>query len=138
MAGRSAPSGKSTRRRTTRLPWRALGLGSSTIGGVASVYYWHPLVGLVIVSCETAIATITFAAALFGSEITSERAFRLLRWVANRPEPEAPPAQVLRLVQAVRALARNVQPTPLQADDEHADDENGRSHEDQQDSQRTA
>lgn len=28
--------------------------------------------------------------ALFGSETLSERAFRLLRWLGNRPEPPGP------------------------------------------------
>jgi hypothetical protein len=28
--------------------------------------------------------------ALFGSETLSERAFRLLRWMGNRPEPPGP------------------------------------------------
>jgi hypothetical protein len=28
--------------------------------------------------------------ALFGSQAVSERAFRLLRWITNQPEPPAP------------------------------------------------
>lgn len=93
MSGRPAPSAKSARYITIRLPWRALGLGSSAIGGIAAAYYLHPLVGLAIVICETAVATITIATALFGSATTSDRAFRLLRWLANRPEPGAPPTE---------------------------------------------
>jgi hypothetical protein len=31
--------------------------------------------------------------ALFGSKILSERAFRLLRWLGNRPEPPGPGEQ---------------------------------------------
>ena len=30
--------------------------------------------------------------ALFGSRALSERTFRLLRWIANRPEPDGPAA----------------------------------------------
>ena len=37
---------------------------------------------------------IVIATALFGSATTSDRAFRLLRWFANRPEPKVPPAAV--------------------------------------------
>jgi hypothetical protein len=94
MAGRPAPSAKSTRYITIRLPWRALGLSSSAIGGIAAAYYLHPIVGLAIVICETGVAMVTIATALFGSATTSDRAFRLLRWLTNRPEPGAPPAEI--------------------------------------------
>jgi hypothetical protein len=99
MAGRPAPSDKSARCDITRLPWRALGLGSSAFGGIAAVYYSHPLVGLAIVICEIAVAMITTATALFGSATTSDRAFRLLRWFTNRPEPSAPPTEITRAAQ---------------------------------------
>ncbi|MEV1001421.1 hypothetical protein [Nonomuraea sp. NPDC050202] len=39
---------------------------------------------------EASVAVVVVAAALFGSDVISERAFRLLRWLSNRPEPEAP------------------------------------------------
>jgi hypothetical protein len=69
-------------------------LGSSTIGGIAAVYYSHPLIGLAIIICATAVAMITIATALFGSATTSDRAFRLLRWFTNRPEPDAPLTEI--------------------------------------------
>ncbi len=94
MAGRATPTAKSTRCSTTRLPWRARGLGSSAIGGIAAAYYSHPLVGLTIVICEASIVVVIIATALFGSATTSDRAFRLLRWFTNCPEPEAPPAAI--------------------------------------------
>jgi hypothetical protein len=96
-AGRPTSSPTSARCGTIRLPWRALGLGLSAIGGTAAAYYSHPLVGQAIVICETAAAMITVATALFGSETTSERAFRLLRWLTNRPEPDAPPTQIAQV-----------------------------------------
>lgn len=96
MAGRPAPSTKSARCSTTRLPWRAVGLGSSAIGGVAAATYSHPLVGQAMVVCWTAAAMITIATALFGSATRSARAFRLLRWLTNRPEPDAPPTEINR------------------------------------------
>lgn len=105
MAGRPAPPAKSRRRATTRLPWRALGLGSSAVGGIAAGYS-HPLVGLVIVSCVTAAAIITIATALFGSATTSDRAFRLLRWLVNRPEPKAPPIEIRRAARRSRGRRR--------------------------------
>lgn len=95
MVGGPAPSSKSERSSTIRLPsWRALGLGSSAIGGIATVYCAYPIAGLAIVSCQAAVALIIIAAALFGSATTSGRAFRLLRWLANSPEPDAPPTEI--------------------------------------------
>ena len=95
LAAGAAPAGKPARCSTSRLPWRALGLGSSAIGGIATAYYSHPVVGLAIVICVASIAVI-IATALFGSATTSDRAFRLLRWFANRAEPEAPSIAITR------------------------------------------
>lgn len=95
MAAGAAPAGKPARCSTSRLPWRALGLGSSAIGGITAAYYSHPVVGLAIVICVASVAVI-IATALFGPATTSDRAFRLLRWFANRPEPEAPPTAITR------------------------------------------
>jgi hypothetical protein len=101
MAGRAAPAGKPARRGAGRLPWRALGVCSPAVGGIAAAYDPHPLAGLVIVIGGVAVAVTVIATAvtvmataLFGSATTSDRAFRLLRWSANRPEPEMPPAAV--------------------------------------------
>jgi hypothetical protein len=96
MASRTASTVRSARCSTTRVPWRALGLGSSAIGGIAAAYYSHPLVGLAVVICETSVAVIIVATALFGSATMSDRAFRLLRWFSNRPEPDAPPTVITR------------------------------------------
>jgi hypothetical protein len=45
---------------------------------------------VVIAITETAVVLTVIAVALFGSKILSERAFRLLRWFGNYPEPPAP------------------------------------------------
>ena len=50
----------------------------------------HPLLGGVIAITEIAVVLTVIAVALFGSKTLSERAFRLLRWFGNRPEPPAP------------------------------------------------
>jgi len=50
----------------------------------------HPLLGEVIAIAEIVVVLTVIAVALFGSKTLSERAFRLLRWFANRPEPPAP------------------------------------------------
>ena len=50
----------------------------------------NPLLGEVIAITEIVAALTVIAIALFGSQALSERAFRLLRWFGNRPEPPAP------------------------------------------------
>ena len=50
----------------------------------------NPLLGEVIAITEIAVALTVIAVALFGSQALSDRAFRLLRWFGNRPEPPAP------------------------------------------------
>jgi hypothetical protein len=45
---------------------------------------------MALVAVELLVVLVVMGAALFGSQEISERAFRLLRWVSNRPEPEAP------------------------------------------------
>jgi hypothetical protein len=54
----------------------------------------HPLLGEVMAITEVvviiAVFTTAFTTALFGSSELSERAFRLLRWLADRPEPPGP------------------------------------------------
>jgi hypothetical protein len=51
----------------------------------------HPLLGEVIAGIEIVVALTVIAVALFGSQALSERAFRLLRWLGNRPQPPARP-----------------------------------------------
>jgi hypothetical protein len=101
MAGSATPAGRPARRGTRQLPWRVLGLCSPAVGGIAAVYDPHPLAGLIIVIGGVSVAVIVIvttviiiAAALFGSATTSDRAFRLLRWLANCPEPQVSPAAV--------------------------------------------
>jgi hypothetical protein len=95
-----------TRRRTsvrrTDLPapgqsrslWRAAGAGAGFIGTEGIAGYLHPALGAVLAAADViapvTIALILLAAILSGSKETVERVFRLLRWLANRPEPPAP------------------------------------------------
>ena len=50
----------------------------------------HPLLGEVLTVVELATMLIVLGTALFGTQTLSERAFRLLRWLGNRPEPPGP------------------------------------------------
>jgi hypothetical protein len=117
MAGRAAPAGRPARRGTSWLPWRALGLCSPAVGGIAAVYDPHPLAGLVIAIGGVAVAMIVIATAvmvittaLFGSATTSDRGFRLLCWFANRPEPKVPPSAVTETGRGSGRRQRNHQP----------------------------
>ena len=48
------------------------------------------MLGELIAVVGLAGALIVVGTALFGSQTLSERAFRLLRWTGNRPDPAAP------------------------------------------------
>jgi hypothetical protein len=48
------------------------------------------LLGQVAIAIELAVALTVIGTALFGSQALSERAFRLLRWIATSPSPAAP------------------------------------------------
>ena len=56
-------------------------------------YVYHaadPMRGELIAAIEVAVMLTIIGTALFGSHALSERAFRLLRWLVNRPEPPGP------------------------------------------------
>jgi hypothetical protein len=75
-------------------PWRALGTGAGVLGSEGLAGYLHPALGEVLAAADViaplAIAVALLAAILRGSSQTCERVFRLLRWIANRPEPPGP------------------------------------------------
>jgi hypothetical protein len=73
-----------------RMPWRPAVAGTASLGASLGMGILHPLLGEVIAIAETAAVLTVFAVALFGSKVLSERAFRLLRWLGNRPEQSAP------------------------------------------------
>ena len=50
------------------------------------------LLGEITALTEILVVLTVIAVALFGSKALSERAFRLLRWFGNRPEPPATPS----------------------------------------------
>lgn len=74
----------------TRVPWRAAGVGLSSLATTTGTWVAAPLLGQIVTGLELAVALAVIGTALFGSPELSERAFRLLRWIANRPEPPAP------------------------------------------------
>jgi len=71
-----------------------LGTGLAVIGAESAVSILHPAaaVGLAIavVAIPLIVGLILFTTILLGSSASVERVFRLLRWIANRPESAAP------------------------------------------------
>jgi hypothetical protein len=45
------------------------------------------MIGAVLAAAGVTVAAIIVLTALFGPQQSSERAFRFLRWITNRPEP---------------------------------------------------
>lgn len=73
-----------------RVPWRSVGTGVVSIGTPLGAAVLHPLLGEVMTAVELVVILTVLGTALFGSQTLSERAFRLLRWLGNRPEPPGP------------------------------------------------
>jgi hypothetical protein len=71
--------------------WHPVAVSAGTLGPPIGLGILHPVVGEVFVGAELAVLFTIIGTTLFGSRILSERAFRLLRWLGNRPEPRQPP-----------------------------------------------
>lgn len=70
--------------------WHLLAVSTGSLVPPIALGALHPVAGEAFAEAElTALLTIT-GTALFGSRVLSERAFRLLRWLGNRPEPPQP------------------------------------------------
>lgn len=90
-------------------PWQMLGVGAGIVTeSVAS--FLHPALGEVLAAADIivplAIGLILLTAILRGSDRTCERAFRLLRWITNRPEPPAPQWSLSRTGRKHQGLPR--------------------------------
>src|SRR5712691_6481196 len=76
---------------------RVLGASAGVLGGEGLAAYLDPALGEALAAADVivplAIALVLLIAILRGSGQTCERAFRLLRWIANRAEPPAPGAR---------------------------------------------
>lgn len=86
-------------RKSSAIPsqsWRSLGLKTGAIGTPVGVGYLNPILGQALTITGAVLLVIVLIAALFGSKAISERAFRLLRWTANRPEPSGPTPSIGR------------------------------------------
>jgi uncharacterized membrane-anchored protein len=72
--------------------WR-LGAAAGTLGAEAAAAYLSPSLGAALAVADVvvplAIAIVLLGAVLLGSKETCDRVFRLLRWIANRPDTTA-------------------------------------------------
>ena len=72
------------------VPWRTAGIGLTWLGPPVGAGVSDPRLGLAMIVIELAVVLTIIGTALYGSQSLSERAFRLLRWLADRPEPTGP------------------------------------------------
>ena len=74
--------------------WWKIGTGAGVLAAEAAGGYLRPALGELLAAVDVIVpvmvALILLTAILRGSNETYERVFRLLRWIANRPEPPAP------------------------------------------------
>lgn len=92
----------------TRVHWRAV-TTAVAVATPVGIGVLHPRLGEILVVSEPIVALMIICTALFGSRDLSDRAFRLLRWIWNRPEPEAPEtaqAGPVRRLATTRSSAR--------------------------------
>ena len=99
-----------------RVPRRTAGVGLTSLGTPIGIGVADPLLGEIATVIELAVALTIIGAALFGSQALSERAFRLLRWIANRPEPPGPAAVAAEITSSsARPLRVPARPTTRRA-----------------------
>jgi hypothetical protein len=72
------------------VPWHTASAGIASLGTSIGIEVLSPALGELIVAIELAAMLAIIGTALFASPALSERAFRILRWIANRPESSAP------------------------------------------------
>jgi hypothetical protein len=70
------------------------GLGLGSAAGAYAAVSLHCLAGEILVAAATAIllatGVILISITVFGSAESSDRVFRILRWIRNKEEPPAP------------------------------------------------
>jgi hypothetical protein len=75
-----------------RGPWRPVAASLTALGTPVGIGLIYPMLGEIVAIIELVVALTIIGTALFGSPDLSNRAFRLLRWIGNRPEPPGPEA----------------------------------------------
>ena len=81
-------------RRLPRPAWLALGTAAALAADAVTERY-DPMLGIILFVCDVGfpavLALVLVSVILFGGEDRKNRAFRLLRWAKDKPEPPAPP-----------------------------------------------
>ena len=96
------PSAKVRREFAATIQYRISRLGAvaAFLSAESAAGYLHPALGEALAAADVIIPTIVLlvllAAILRGSAETCDRVFRLLRWIANCPEPPAPERKTQR------------------------------------------
>jgi hypothetical protein len=84
----------------------SLGLGPGGIAGACTAARLHSLVGEILAAAMIAVplatGVILVAVIVFGSTESSNRVFRLLRWIRDKEEPPAPRASLGKEIAALR------------------------------------
>jgi hypothetical protein len=57
------------------------------VAGTTTAWFIHPALAALYTATGITATAVIIMTALFGPERLSERAFRFLRWIADRPEP---------------------------------------------------
>jgi hypothetical protein len=70
--------------------WHQLAVSTGSLALPIGLGVLHPVAGEAFAGAELTVILTIIGTALFGSRVLSERAFRLLRWLGNRPEPPQP------------------------------------------------
>lgn len=79
---------------TGRLQRKAsFGLAATLLAVPGAVVLLDSRLAAMLFTAELTVVLLVLTAAVFGPCTTSERAFRLLRWMTGTPEPDAPQQQ---------------------------------------------
>ncbi|GAA2427903.1 hypothetical protein GCM10010191_46030 [Actinomadura vinacea] len=65
----------------------SFGLAATLLAVPAAVAFLDPGLAAILFTAELAVVLLILTAAVFSPRTTSERAFRLLRWMTGNPEP---------------------------------------------------
>jgi hypothetical protein len=112
--GQAADTDRSVPMVRGRVARRSVAASVTTLGILASVGVLNPMLGEIAVIIGLLVALTIIGTAQFGSPDLSDRAFRLLRWIGNRPEPPAPEASGTERAGRSRRTARDRSPRSLQ------------------------
>lgn len=75
---------------STQKKFSPVGRWVALAGVPVGTWFAQPEISIALVLMGITCTALIMGTALFGNDRHSDRAFRLLRWIAGRPEPDAP------------------------------------------------